>query len=197
MNFRIFIAIACCALVSCNNGVKTQSENSDNKSEQTENIVTKEGFVMADGKTFDLKGKVKEVKVLFSDEYIPDYTLNFDNEGKLVSCSLSENVNAERKDNKLFSYQNGDYSYTFEYNDNGFPIKKEELCEEALLIYELTYNENDELISEVFETGSPDDPYVHKFVIEETDAKGNWTKRKMNMGNGDFCWTETREIVYY
>lgn len=199
MKKLFLLAMVCSALVACNNGGKTSTENSDNKSEKTETAEAKDGFVMLDGKTFDLKGNVKEMKFSVNQDFIADYTLSFDNEGKLVNCSSSDNINAERKDNKLVSYQNGIYTYTFDYNEKGFPKSIEESVEEdqSSILYELTYNENNELISQFYNDGYEDGAITHNYAIVATDANGNWTKRNYNMEDSTLCWIETREIVYY
>jgi len=129
---------------------------------------------------------------------------HFDN--KALSASFT-NIKRNAK-GKIVSYEGGEYdgAYTekYTYDATGRVIKYEMECADGSRTYiTYTYDEKGRVksytdVSEVWEMDAeePDrSTTTCTYTYLQTDAKGNWTKRKGD--DGGESWIETRTIRYY
>lgn len=112
-------------------------------------------------------GKILSYSYIVDELFPNTYIYKYDSAGKVLSVTLEE--------------PEGGYTETYTYDKNGMITKG--VCKSSY-IEELG---SDNYIEKTI-------TYVYTYLA--TDAKGNWTKRKVT-GSDKESWTETRTIKYF
>ncbi|MCQ2250340.1 MAG: hypothetical protein MJZ66_04450 [Bacteroidales bacterium] len=228
---KLFIpAVLCCALMACG-GAKTNSESADSKTDASATEVNYEPkkaedpYTMVDGKIFELKGNVKKcvVSEFYSDangnptgtKPEEETTMEFGADGKISKHSGYEKLvrNSNDKLEKMTWYCS-DFGFDFEdqftCNEAGFLVSEKIRGLGGITwTYELDdQNERVKAVSEaIYEEGYEGKNETTLKVLERDD-KGNWTKRLLNVKDGQremgttdyewniYNWVQIRKIEY-
>lgn len=212
-NFLLFSTICCCALVSCGGSNNSNGQDSKSKEDTSvvegkidtvsESVEKADLYTMTDGKFFDLKGNVKKcvVSVYAADENgnpesskaESETTIEFDADGKYSVHSGYDNWDCVRNDNgsiNKFTWYCSDFGVTFvdsvSYNNAGFPVAlSSKNLGHQTFVFE--YDADNELVSKsstaTYEEGV-EGKTVSAYKILKRDAKGNWTKRVIDVTEG-------------
>lgn len=212
-NFLLLSTICCFALVSCGGQKSSNVQNTESKADTSvveeqkdtvsESVKNVDLYTMVDGKFFDLKGNVKKcvISVYTADENgnptsskaESETTIEFDADGKYSVHSGYDNWDCVRNDNgsiNKFSWYCSDFGMTFadsvSYNNVGFPLtlSSNNLGHQT---FTFEYDADNELVSKsstaTYEEGV-EGKTVSTYKILKRDAKGNWTKRLIDVAEG-------------
>lgn len=182
-------------------------------------------YTMPDGKIFDLKGSVKRCVVsgFYSDELgnptgtkpEDETTLEFGPDGKIAKHSEYEKfVRGDKGELLKMTWFCGDFGMDFEdqftCNSDGFPIS-EKMINLSGQDWQYEYSQ-DNVLLKATSTATYEEGMEGKtettYKILESDSHGNWTKRLLNVKDGQremgasdyqwntYDWVEIRKIEY-
>ena len=165
-------------------------------------------FTTPDLKWKQLQGNVKQLKIMYDEEWYEVY--NFDREGKFVSYNDSEEYTYKIKRNKMGQIKewhkwiydtDADVDEKYSYNSDGYICKVYSVDDGGEKTYVYVLNEHGWPVSASWKLKDWEGNYYKGTVYysySDIDDHGNWRKCVVKCKSPDFFnYTQTRKITYW